>query len=134
MQLKLLSSAVVGMFATACSPAPTPVAHDPVAPTQAVAAKESGERPLSVPSDPKAQYTVLDVSGEWPDRVIVTRRVGPSGVSFSKRIYDCSNHTVKYLGDGDTLAEMEASTPDERMAPIVPEAIAGYVGREACKR
>lgn len=92
------------------------------------------EIPLIVPTDARAKYWVLETGGAWPNRTIVTKRVGPSGTSYAKRLYDCSNRTVKYLGDGDTLEEMARSTPSPKMAPIVPESIADYVGREACRR
>lgn len=92
------------------------------------------ETPLVVPTDAKAKYAILEVAGAWPSRTIITRRVGPSGTTYSKRLYNCANNTVKYIGTGDTLEEMARSKPDPKMAPIVPEAIADYVGRRACKR
>ena len=94
----------------------------------------AAETPLAVPTDTKATYTVLEVGGKFPDRTIVTKRVGPSGTSYSKRLYNCNNSTVKYLGSGDTLADMAKSKPDPRMGPIVPRSIADYVGKRACKR
>ncbi len=100
--------------------------------TSAIAS--AAEKPLVVPTDAKAKYTILEIDGKYPNRTIVTKRVGSSGTSYSKRIYNCSNNTVKYLGSGDTLAEMARSKPDPKMAPIIPQSIADYVGRQACKR
>ncbi len=94
----------------------------------------ASEKPLTVPSDSKAKYTILEVGGKFPSRTIVTKRVGSSGTSYSKRLYNCSNHTVKYLGSGDTLSAMASSKPDPKMAEIVSGSIADYVGRQACKR
>lgn len=94
----------------------------------------AAEKALNIPSDPNARFAVLEVGGDWPNRTIVTRRTGPSGTSYSKRLYDCAAMTVKYLGSGDTLAQMDASPPDPRMGPIVAGSIADYVGREACRR
>lgn len=91
------------------------------------------EKPLSVPSDPNAQFFVLEKGGKGSKHTIVTKRVGPSGASYSKRVYNCANHTVKYLGNGDSIEEMEASKPDAKMGPIVKGSIAYYVGIEACK-
>jgi hypothetical protein len=92
------------------------------------------ERTLAVPTDAKAKYTILAIEGKWPDRTIVTKRDGPSGSGYSKRLYNCSNNTVKYIGSGDSLADMARSKPDPKMGPIVPQSIADYVGRRACKR
>jgi hypothetical protein len=91
------------------------------------------ETPLSVPSDPKARFFVLEKGGKGAERTILTKRVGPSGTSYSRRLYNCSNSTVKYLGTGDTLDEMKKSKPDPNMGPIVPGSIAFYVGQEACR-
>lgn len=93
----------------------------------------SAEYSLRIPTDTKAQYTILEKGSQGQMKTIVTKRVGPSGTSYSKRIYDCQNRTVKYLGDGETLKQMKASKPDERMAPIVSESIADYLRIEACK-
>ena len=95
---------------------------------------DAAERPLVIPSDAKAKYTILEVGGEWPNRTIVTRRVGSSGTTYSKRLYNCSNNTVKYLGTGDTLADMAKSNADPKMTPIISQSIADHVGRQACKR
>ena len=89
--------------------------------------------PLSVPSDSKAKYTVLQKGASGNNRTITTKREGSSGVSYSKRLYNCSESTVKYLGSGDTMEQMKASKPDPGMAPIVPGSIAYYVGAEACR-
>lgn len=93
----------------------------------------AADKQLSVPSDSKAIYFVLEKGGSGAERSIVTKRVGPSGTSFSKRLYNCTDNTVKYLGEGDSLAEMAASKPDPKMGPIVPQSISYYIGLEACK-
>jgi len=91
------------------------------------------ETPLSIPSDSKAQYFVLEKSGSGAERTIVTKRVSSSGTGYSKRLYNCADKTVKYLGTGDSLAAMDASNADPNMAPIVADSIAYYVSVEACK-
>lgn len=93
----------------------------------------AAEHSLTVPSDPRAQYFVLEKGGSGAERTIVIKRVGPSGISYSKRLYNCANSTAKYLGTGDTLSEMASSRPAASMGPIVQESIAYYVGLEACK-
>lgn len=104
------------------------------APEQATSESELKQRELVVPSDAKAVYTILEIDGEWPNKTIVTRRVGPSGTSFSNRLYNCSKNQVKYIGSGDSLEEMNASKPDPNMGEIVSGSIADYVGRVACQR
>jgi hypothetical protein len=88
---------------------------------------------LTVPSDPKGDFTILEKTGSGAERTIVTKRVGTSGTSYSSRLFNCSDSTVKYLGSGETLEAMAASQPDANMVPVVSGSIAYYVGLEACK-
>ncbi|WP_445774245.1 hypothetical protein [Shewanella sp.] len=94
---------------------------------------QAAELKIHIPTDPKASYTILEKSRSGDEATIVTKRVGSSGTSFSKRLYNCSNETVKYIGTGDTIESMNASKPDPKMAPIFDKSIAYYVGKEACK-
>ena len=98
-----------------------------------VALPSRAETQLVVPSDSKAQYFILEKGGNGVERTIVTKRVGPSGTGYSKRLYNCKAGTVKYLGTGDTLEAMRKSKPDPSMSPIVQGSIAYYVGQETCK-
>lgn len=91
------------------------------------------EKALSVPSDSNAQFFVLEKGGSGNQRTIVTKRVGSSGTSYSKRLYNCTDNTVKYIGSGDSLSAMAASRADPNMGPIVQGSIAYYVGIEACQ-
>lgn len=88
---------------------------------------------FSIPTDSKAKYTIIDKNLNGSMATITTMREGPSGASYSQRLYDCTSWTVKYLGDGDTLEQMKASKPDEGMSPIVDNSIAYYIGQKACK-
>ncbi|OAT21106.1 hypothetical protein M979_0335 [Buttiauxella noackiae ATCC 51607] len=93
----------------------------------------SSQQSIHIPTDSKASYTVLEKGNLGGLRTIVTKRDGSSGTSYSQRAYDCSNGQVKYLGTGDSLAEMKASKPDPNLSPIIEQSIAYYVGKEACK-
>lgn len=88
---------------------------------------------FNIPTDSKAKYTIIDKTINGTMATITTMREGPSGVSYSQRLYDCAAWTVKYLGDGDTLEQMKASKPDESMSSIVDNSIAYYIGQRACK-
>jgi len=56
---------------------------------------------LSVPSDPNATYVVIDLVKRGDLSVLQTARKGSSGLSFSSRLYSCSDNTYKYLADVD---------------------------------
>jgi hypothetical protein len=93
----------------------------------------AAEIPISIPSDANASFFVLEKSGKGLERTIVTKRIGSSGTSFSKRFYNCKDDTVKYIGTGDTIEAMNTSRPDLRMSSIVQGSIAYHVGIFACK-
>lgn len=92
--------------------------------------------PIVINSD-TAKYFVLEknmkVNNNKDLRSIVTKRVGSSGVSYSKRLYDCKNYTVKYLGTGDTIEQMNKSKEDVNMGAITYGSIAYEVGLIICK-
>ena len=88
---------------------------------------------LAVPSDPKAEFYVLEKGGNGDERTIVTKRIGSSGTTYSKRLYNCEDNTVKYIGTGDSLDAMARSTADPSMGPIQQGSIAYYVGLQACE-
>lgn len=90
------------------------------------------EYELSVPSDIKARYTVIEKITKGNLRTITTRREGPSGTSFAKREVDCQRRMSRYIGTGDTLPEMKASKPGETMNSPVEGSISYYVTLEAC--
>ncbi|HHL2558208.1 TPA: hypothetical protein ACQ31I_000032 [Yersinia enterocolitica] len=93
----------------------------------------AAEYKISISSDPKAEYTVLSKGNFGDLKTIVTKRSGSSGVSYSERAYDCNNRTVKYLGSGETMEQMKASSADKNMSEIFTGSIADFVGQEACK-
>lgn len=95
-------------------------------------AQVSVGQPYKIPSDPSGTYFNLEIDGSGSMRTIVTRREGKSGTSFSKREVNCANRTFRYLGTGDTLAEMKASKVDPDMGPLTPGSISSYVSDQAC--
>ncbi len=95
--------------------------------------KAEGVR-IDVPSDPGAAFYLMDkVTDQGASRIIITRRIGSSGESWSRRIFNCTDYTVKYLGSGATRAAMDASRPDPNMTNVLPGTIADDVGRAACR-
>jgi hypothetical protein len=89
---------------------------------------------LSVPTDASAQYYILEKSEANGRVTIVTKRVGSSGTSYSKRLVDCGNKTFMYVGTGDSLEEMKKSKPDTKMSVLVPGSISSFVAGAACKK
>lgn len=95
--------------------------------------KAEGVR-IDVPSDPGAAFYLMDkVTDQGASRIIITRRIGSSGESWSRRIFNCTDYTVKYLGSGATRGAMDVGKPDPNMINVLPGTIADDVGRAACR-
>ena len=59
------------------------------------AEKNEGQE-IFIPSDIGAKYFLLNTSGDDSAREVITKRIGIK-TSYSKRLYNCSNKTFKYL-------------------------------------
>jgi hypothetical protein len=105
-------------------PAPRPSASGP---------RRSEPQSIPVPSDPGASYQLL----EWRSlpnghREAMSRREGPSGISFARREIDCEGMRFRYLGEGDTIEEARIDRPSPEMGDLTPESISTYVSRFVC--
>jgi len=94
--------------------------------------KKSDEYQLSIPTDPGAKYYVLRKEGTSYKPILITKRIGLSGTSYAKRMFDCQSQTTKYLGFGSSIAEMNNSRADPRMGEILPKSIAWYQWDHVC--
>ena len=93
----------------------------------------AGNKPLSVPADWRAKYFVVDKSWRGGERVIVMKRVARDGTRYSKHLYNCEKNTVRSLGEGGSLEEMEAVEPETKMGLITPDSISYFISIEACR-
>jgi len=88
---------------------------------------------IDIPSDPKATYFVIEKSGTPPLVVLTTKRVGPSGTSYTTREFNCVVRTAKDLADGDSLAEFRSSKKqNEKPYPFVDGSIVDVLWQHAC--
>lgn len=95
-------------------------------------------QPIPVPSDPRARYTALEIKPKPHGRVeILTRREGPSGISFALREIDCDKRTFRYLGEGDTQeaaarGEQRNAANNQRLGPLTEGSISTEIATFAC--
>jgi hypothetical protein len=88
---------------------------------------------IDVPNDPGARYDVLMLVAEPGGTLeIVTRRVGGSEASYVQREIDCRAGTVRYLGQGHSVDEMNADHHPYVLDPIDPQSISGHIAAYAC--
>ncbi|MCD5993427.1 hypothetical protein KDX38_07325 [Pseudomonas sp. CDFA 602] len=87
---------------------------------------------INVPHDSAAQHALVEKSGSSDQRVVVTRRESLLGVIYSKRVYNCENHTVNLVGTGSTLEIMEKAHAVSGMGPVIRDSTSEYIQTEAC--
>lgn len=109
-------------------------------PKTPAAAAEPPQQVISVPSDQRATYRLLSVAaGKKGSAIVVTKRVGSSGQSHSRRECTCPVASFRYLGDGEALVDaMRDREPADKLAPIEATANGAwppsfYVCIEACR-
>lgn len=94
-------------------------------------------QPIPVPSDPRASYAALDIKLKPRGMVeVLTRRDGPSGISFALREIDCGRRSFRYIGEGDTREEAARasarSRPGNTMGPLTDGSISTHLANFAC--
>ena len=94
---------------------------------------QAGEM-INVPTDTKASYELVTKQQIKGNLLVITKRVGPSGTSFTAREINCQNSTFRYLSEGDSMAELKSNVRDtDRMAPLTRGSISTYVAFHTCK-
>jgi nitrate reductase NapE component len=87
---------------------------------------------LDVPSDPKAEYFVLEIKSLRQGlREITTRREGPSGTSFATRQVQCRPFKFRYVAEGDTYETLKRDDSFP-FGPLVEGSISDVISRYAC--
>lgn len=105
----------------------------PVLGLRCIAARAAEIR-LPVPRDSKAAYFRLE-KGEKPgESTLLTKRVGPSGTSYARNVFNCAAGTTKYLGTGDTLEDLKASKSESTPYTLVERSVAWYQAQYACRK
>lgn len=113
----------LAVLAAGCSSS-QPVAEQSSSDTMLTASTPPSRKvgiPYGVPADPNAAYSLVGVrSADDGNIIAMTRRIGPSGVSFSRREIDCRRQRARYIGEGDTYREAEraAANPGEMASSI----------------
>jgi hypothetical protein len=88
---------------------------------------------IEMPNDPSARYDVLILVAERGGTLeIVTRRVGGSEATFVQREIDCGARTMRYLGQGHSVDEMNADHHPYPLDTIDPQSISGHIADYAC--
>lgn len=99
-----------------------------------LAVKVNAGQMLAIPSDLKATYEIIQVSGTKNRPILETKRSSPSGDSYAIREFDCKTKKTRYLADSSTREGLKSSKPEEGMGPIMENSIAWYQYKFVCKK
>jgi hypothetical protein len=89
---------------------------------------------FTIQTDPAGKFRQLQLDGPYTARKIITRREGPSGITYTTRIYNCQTGKFKGMGSAETPERMRSSKVETRWADRVPGSIADVVGDRACAK
>lgn len=94
------------------------------------------ELPIKVPSDPGAEYTLLNVHVQKGAIVqIESRRNGKSGISHAVRRVDCKKHVSSYIYDEDARSpKFPVSNSDMHLRPITEDSITWWISKYGCEQ
>ena len=88
---------------------------------------------IDIETDLEGDYFIVETTGTKNRPVVVVKQTSPLYTYYIKREFDCEAHQVRYLGEGESRADMAASEPAsapdmEDIRPgSIPDQLAGYV-------
>lgn len=83
--------------------------------------------------DDTATYSIVDMTENDSGATVIAKRVGISGESYTKRVLNCADRTVLFLGSGNTIEDLETAKPDREATPIFRGSLAASIAEVACK-
>lgn len=89
--------------------------------------------PLAISSDPTAKYFLLEDRGGAGWVTLLIERVGPGGVRYFWRGYDCRDRTVNYAGEADSLQALRHSKTGPFRVRVADGTVDHDLWIEACE-
>lgn len=87
---------------------------------------------IPVPSDPSAIYTAVENGSHNGLPMLISKREGKSGVSYTKKAFDCASQQAMTLGDSDTPDGLDRSISDNKMYDVMEGSITYWQWAYAC--
>ena len=87
-------------------------------------------------SDPNAHFEILSTKRLPNGNIeVLNKRIGPSGVSFSRREISCFKYTYRYLGEGVTLDDaMKNGANPGNMSALTGTSASSDIANAACAK
>ena len=90
------------------------------------------ETPIDIKTDLEGDSFIVEKGGTVSNPVLLVKRVAPNVTYYVKREFDCAAHSVRYLGEGESLEAVAASEPEAEMSPITKGSISDQLWKHAC--
>ena len=90
------------------------------------------DTPIDIATDIKGQYFLVEKAGTAANPTLVVKRSKPGYSYYVKREFDCAAHTVRILGEGESLEEIAAAPSGAEAGPIRAGSISDQLSRLAC--
>lgn len=89
---------------------------------------------IQVPSDSRASYFLIKLAARKSgDLEITTKRLGPSGTSYSVRLVRCSPLSFGYIADGESVETLKRDEAP-KLSSLVGGSISDVISRYACNK
>jgi hypothetical protein len=90
------------------------------------------ETPIEIDTDLDGDYFIVEKGGTENMPVVVVKRVEPDVTYYVKREFDCQAHSVRYLGEAESLEAMAASEPERETSAISAGSISDQLAKYVC--
>ena len=88
---------------------------------------------IDIKTDLNAKFYVVEKGGSAELPTLVVKRVRIQGTpNYTKRVFDCRNHSVQVLGSGSSLEAMAKAEPEDKSFPVEEGSINAQLWRHAC--
>lgn len=95
-------------------------------------ATHADDVPLDIKTDLKGKFYLVEKAGSTDNPTLVIKSVSGDYSDYSKREFDCTAHTARYLSTGMSLQQMVPIQPESEMSPITPDSINDQLLRLTC--
>ncbi|WP_166362418.1 hypothetical protein [Pseudomonas akapageensis] len=80
-----------------------------------------------------ATFSIVSMTGDSADRTVVTKRVGVIGTSYAKRVLNCADRTVRFLGSANIVEDLASAKQDRESTPIYKGSLSETIAEVACE-
>jgi len=100
----------------------------------AASAARAADTPIDIKTDLEgAKFFIVEKGGTATNPTVLVKRADAAAkIYYVKREFDCRAHTVKTVGQGESLTEVNKPLKDATMRPIASGSIADQLARHVC--